>query len=76
MNEKGGEYMTQGEKLQKLIEDCFNGDRGNCASILGISESTVSRIINGNNKPGRSVIAKIMNYCNENNIDFNKYLSF
>lgn len=68
--------MNEGEKLQKFIDDCCKGNRGSCASILGISESTISRIINGKNNAGRRMIAKMMKYCIENSIDFKEYISF
>lgn len=67
--------MRKGEvKMEKFINDQFEGRRKACAVKLDIAESTISRIINLKSRPGRKVILSIIDYCVEKNIDYSKYL--
>jgi transcriptional regulator with XRE-family HTH domain len=54
------------ERIKKLIE-CKNIQPGEFAIILGIQRSNISHILNGRNKPGASLIEKILNLFPELN---------
>ncbi|MGL4107012.1 hypothetical protein [Clostridium sp. LP20] len=65
---------NKSEKMQKFIDEQFEGNRKACARKLDISESTICRIIKGDNKAGGKLITKIIKYCDENEVDYKEYL--
>lgn len=60
--------------MEKFIKKYFDGSRKNCAITLDISQSTICRVINGNSNGGRKFLAKIIKYCDKNNIDFKDFI--
>lgn len=62
------------ESFKKFIDEEFDGGNNKCARGLDLSPSTVCRIANGASKAGLKVITNVMKYCNENNINYEKYV--
>lgn len=68
--------ISRSEGIKKFIEEHFSGSRKACAMKLGISQSTVCRIINGNSIGGAKFISKLITYCEKNDISYKSYISF
>lgn len=62
------------ETFEKLINEHFEGNLHKCARGLDLAPSTVCRIVNGTGKAGIKAITNVMKYCNENNINYQKYV--
>ncbi|WP_297422692.1 hypothetical protein [Clostridium sp.] len=65
--------MTK-EAIKKLIDEQFDGSYNKCARSLDLVPSTVWRIANGNSKAGIKAITKVMEYCNDKDISYEKYV--
>ena len=63
------------ESFEKFIEEQFDGGNNKCARGLDLAPSTVCRIANGNGKAGLKVITSVIKYCNEKDINYDKYIS-
>lgn len=72
---KGGIIMIiNRESFTKLVTDNFKDNYHECAKTLNVDVSTVSRVINGNSKGGSKFFGSLMQYCNDNHLNFNEFI--
>jgi hypothetical protein len=64
----------EGEKMIMFIEDNFDGNANKCALRLGVSPSTICRVVSGKSKPGLKLISQVIIYCNYKNLELEKYI--
>lgn len=67
---------SDAERFSKLIEYEFDNNRKACAIELKLSESTISRILNGKARVGGKTLVSIIKYCNNKGIDYLEYTLF
>ena len=65
---------TTQEAVKKLVDEQFDGNYNKCARILDLAPSTVWRIANGTGDAGIKVITNVMKYCNEKDINYERYI--
>lgn len=64
------------EKFKNFINEQFEGNQNQCARSLCLAPSTVCRIVNGTGKAGMKAITNVIKYCNEKDINYDKYIIF
>lgn len=62
--------------VKKLVDEQFDGNYNKCAKNLDVAPSTIGRIANGTGGAGIKVITNIIKYCNEKNINYDRYIFF
>ena len=63
------------EKIQKLINEKFDGNKSAFAKALGVERSHVSHILNsGGAGAGAHFFGRLLAYCEESNLDFREYI--
>lgn len=65
---------TTKEAIKKLVDEQFDGNFNKCARNLDLAPSTICRVANGNSQAGIKVITNIIKYCNNKNIDYERYV--
>jgi plasmid maintenance system antidote protein VapI len=67
--------MLNVEMFKELVKKRFNNNYTNCAKEIGVSTSTISRIINGKTTEASTTFIKLFSeYCKKNRIDVKKYI--
>lgn len=68
--------MTLNTKaLMQLLEKRFNNNQSEMARILKIERTHLNKTLNNNGKgAGATVCGAIIKYCNENKLDYRKYI--
>ncbi len=63
------------EALMQLLEMKFNNNQSEMARVLKIERTHLNKMFNNNGKgAGATVCGAIIKYCNENNLDYKKYI--
>jgi len=65
---------TTKEAIKKLVDEQFDGNFNKCARNLELAPSTIWRIVNGSGKAGIKVITNVIKYCNEKDINYERYI--
>ena len=67
---------NNGQGLNMLVIERFNGNMNTCARVLNVSPSTISRVISGSRQPGGKLIYSIVTYCYKRKLDYKKYIRY
>lgn len=62
------------EAIKILVDEQFDGNFNKCARNLDLAPSTICRVANGNSKAGIKAITNIIKYCNDKNINYERYI--
>lgn len=63
------------EKLKMLLKEKFYNNKSLMAKVLGIETSHVIKVFKNNGKgAGAKFCGAVINYCNENNLDYKEYI--
>jgi hypothetical protein len=63
------------EKINELIQNKFHGNQSKFAEEVGIQRVHLNKVIKSNGKGAGAIFCgAIINYCNENNIDYKEYI--
>ncbi len=63
------------EELERLLRDRFEGNQAKMARVLGVSRYQLNTVFNNNGKcAGKKIIGSIIKYCDNNELDFHKYI--
>lgn len=73
---KGSENMTPNiEALLQLLKTKFNNNQSEMARMLKIERTHLNKMLNNNGKgAGATICGAIIKYCNENNLDYRRYI--
>lgn len=72
--QKGGDIVLNVKSFSKFVKQHFNNNYSNCAKALSVNSSTISRIVRNKYNGGAIFLNKLMNYCVQNDIDYNIFL--
>lgn len=61
-------------KIQKLVNEKFHGNKAAFANAIGVERSQVSHIINSGKGAGAQFFGGLFNYCENNNLVFRDYI--
>ncbi len=65
------------DALTELLKSRFNGNQSEMARVLKIERTHLNKIFNKEGKgAGATVCGAIIKYCNENDLDYKKYIFF
>lgn len=65
------------EALKKLLEKEFHGNQTAFAESMGLERTHVNKVFRNNGKGAGSIFCgAIIKYCNNNNLDYQKYIFF
>lgn len=63
------------EKVNQLIAEDFRNNKSFFADEIGVDRAYLSTILNGNGKEDSPKVCNaIVNFCNNNSLDFKKYI--
>lgn len=61
--------------LNELLKDKFNGNQSAFAEMVGIERTHVNKVFKNKGKGAGAVFCgAIIKYCNNNNLDYQKYI--
>jgi hypothetical protein len=72
----GGELdlILNKEELKKLLYEKFNGNYTQMAKELRVNVAQLYRILEKESNAGAKFLGKLMFWCKQNGVDFNKYI--
>lgn len=63
------------EELKKLLEEKFNGNQTAFAEATGLERTHVNKVFKNKGKGAGAIFCgAIIKYCNNNNLDYQKYI--
>lgn len=63
------------EALKVLLEKIFKGNQTAFAEAMGLERTHVNKVFNNNGKGAGAIFCgAIIKYCNNNNLDYQKYI--
>lgn len=62
------------DELRKLLYENFDGNFTRMAKELKVDVAQLYRILEREGNAGAKFLGKLMSWCKENHIDFNKYI--
>lgn len=63
------------EELEKLLEEKFNGNQTAFAEATGLERTHVNKVFKNKGKGAGAIFCgAIIKYCNNNNLDYQKYI--
>ncbi len=63
------------EALEKLLKDKFNGNQTAFAEATGLERTHVNKVFKNKGKGAGAIFCgAIIKYCNENKLDYQKYI--
>lgn len=62
------------EKIQRLVNEKFDGNKSAFAKTIGIERSQVSRILKDGTGAGAMFFGALMQYCERENLRFKDYI--
>lgn len=63
------------EELEKLLNEKFEGNQTVFAKTLGLERTHVNKVFKSKGKGAGAVFCgAIIKYCNDNNLDYQKYI--
>jgi hypothetical protein len=73
---KGSEIMTPNIKaLLILLKEKFDNNQSEMARVLNVERTHLNKMFKCNGKgAGATIGGAIIKYCNENNLDYTKYI--
>ncbi|TCO69544.1 hypothetical protein [Marinisporobacter balticus] len=61
-------------KIQKLVDEKFEGNKTSFARSIGVKRSQVSVILNDGVGAGIKFFGGLIKYCDEHNLNFREYI--
>lgn len=63
------------EALEQLLKEKFNGNQTAFAESMGLERTHVNKVFRNNGKGAGAIFCgAIIKYCNNNNLDYEKYI--
>ena len=62
------------QNVKTLIDEKFNGSMYKAAQTLGVSYSGIFKIMKSDRKAGKKTITSIIKYCQDNGLDYERYI--
>lgn len=62
-------------RVYDYINEKYEGNMTAYARAVGLSASTITRLVNGENVAGAKVINKIIEYCKKNGLDYMEFIT-
>lgn len=63
------------KKMYRHIDERYEGNMTAFARAVGLSASTITRIVNGQTEGGGKVVRKIIEYCKKNKLDYRVFIT-